>query len=102
MKQNLRFYVFFAFPRQKNGVPDEIRTHDLLLRRQPLYPTELRERFSSIKYHLHGLFSIGTLLFPLKVYTILLERVQLMDYLIENTILQYFQVIYEEYMDSCW
>ena len=25
-----------------NGVPDAIRTHDLLLRRQTLYPAELR------------------------------------------------------------
>ena len=28
--------------RLKNGTPDEIRTHDLLLRRQTLYPAELR------------------------------------------------------------
>ena len=27
---------------KKNGTPDEIRTHDLLLRRQTLYPAELR------------------------------------------------------------
>ncbi len=27
---------------KKNGTPGEIRTHDLLLRRQTLYPAELR------------------------------------------------------------
>ena len=29
---------------EKNGAPGEIRTPDLLLRRQPLYPAELRAR----------------------------------------------------------
>ena len=35
------------------GAPGEIRTPDLLLRRQSLYPTELRARVL-IKYTLHG------------------------------------------------
>jgi hypothetical protein len=30
--------------REKHGAPGEIRTPDLLLRRQPLYPAELRAR----------------------------------------------------------
>ena len=37
----------FTFSRQKNGVPEWIRTIDLLLRRQSLYPAELRERIMS-------------------------------------------------------
>jgi hypothetical protein len=34
----------------KNGAPGEIRTPDLLLRRQPLYPSELRARTVSTVY----------------------------------------------------
>ena len=30
---------------KKNGVPGEIRTHDLSLRRRTLYPTELQRQF---------------------------------------------------------
>ena len=30
---------------KKSGAPGETRTHDLLLRRQTLYPTELRVHF---------------------------------------------------------
>jgi hypothetical protein len=30
----------------ENGVPGGIRTHDPLLRRQPLYPTELQGRIT--------------------------------------------------------
>src|SRR5205814_140284 len=33
----------------KNGAPGEIRTPDLLLRRQSLYPAELRARIASVK-----------------------------------------------------
>ena len=36
----------------RNGAPGEIRTPDLLLRRQPLYPAELRARTDI--YSLHG------------------------------------------------
>ena len=35
---------------EKNGAPGEIRTPDLLLRRQPLYPAELRARTVSTVY----------------------------------------------------
>jgi hypothetical protein len=35
---------------EKNGAPGEIRTPDLLLRRQPLYPAELRARTASTVY----------------------------------------------------
>ena len=31
---------------KKSGAPGETRTHDLLLRRQTLYPTELRVQIS--------------------------------------------------------
>src|ERR1700691_2603714 len=37
---------------QRDGAPGEIRTPDLLLRRQPLYPAELRARTGM--YSLHG------------------------------------------------
>ena len=41
-------YAFLWFlmsvPGQKSGAPGGIRTHDLLLRRQALYPAELRVR----------------------------------------------------------
>jgi hypothetical protein len=33
-----------------DGVPGGIRTHDPLLRRQPLYPTELQGRISSLTH----------------------------------------------------
>jgi hypothetical protein len=35
---------------ETNGAPGEIRTPDLLLRRQPLYPAELRARTVSTVY----------------------------------------------------
>ena len=40
-KRDRKFYFTTSFE-LKNGTPDEIRTHDLLLRRQTLYPAELR------------------------------------------------------------
>jgi hypothetical protein len=40
-----------------NGAPGEIRTPDLLLRRQSLYPSELRAHSSSLSLHV----SLGTI-----------------------------------------
>jgi hypothetical protein len=34
----------------KHGAPGEIRTPDLLLRRQPLYPAELRARIRHLQF----------------------------------------------------
>ena len=39
---DLSFELKFPEKDKKIGTPDEIRTHDLLLRRQTLYPAELR------------------------------------------------------------
>lgn len=36
---------------RENGAPGEIRTPDLLVRSQTLYPTELRAHFLSIRAH---------------------------------------------------
>src|SRR5205807_2885768 len=36
---------------EESGAPGEIRTPDLLLRRQSLYPAELRARSNSISLH---------------------------------------------------
>jgi hypothetical protein len=55
----------------KSGAPGEIRTPDLLLRRQSLYPAELRARYDFTKFtslhaaqqshaqHLRGVFPAG-------------------------------------------
>ena len=52
--KKIAFSVFQRFitgeDLQKNGALYAIRTHDLLLRREPLYPTELREHFSRAGY----------------------------------------------------
>ena len=46
---------------KKNGAPDRIRTYDLLLRRQSLYPAELRVHISlqSFTISRRSIFSTG-------------------------------------------
>ena len=47
--------------REESGAPGEIRTPDLLLRRQPLYPAELRARtFVSELYASFFTFDLGS------------------------------------------
>ena len=46
-----RAAILIFAKRKDSGAPGEIRTPDLLLRRQPLYPAELRARG---EYSLHG------------------------------------------------
>ncbi len=46
-----RIFRCFTGEGKRNGAPGEIRTPDLLLRRQSLYPAELRARSNSISLH---------------------------------------------------
>ena len=52
-KKNIRKFKGKTSDISYDGVPGGIRTHDPLLRRQPLYPTELQGRTRSLTYDIN-------------------------------------------------
>ena len=51
----MSFSLNYPEKRQKNGTPGGIRTHDLLLRRQTLYPAELRVHTYCVTFNIYPL-----------------------------------------------